>query len=408
MSPDPPPHTPSGSPHPPRRLRALALALGAACLVGVCAAGVAVALLLSKGDARKPQTRSVSPRTLYLAPTGVDAGGCASPTAPCSTFERAYRLARPGDVVQLAGGSYPGQTIQGAAKSSRAHVIFEPAPGAQVRIDGPIYLYGSHLTLRRLHVVDVTIGNYDQTPGRPNPTDVTLSGVVGRDFEIDSATHVTISGGSWGPASACGGPYGGGNNSIRDVTGVVPADIAIAHVAIHDIQSYDLVGCHIEGLAIFAGHNVAVSDSRFYGNSVYDVFVQANSGPISGLVFRGNWMAMPVGLDGRQNGTVIGFSGIDSNVLLQGNRFNYIVSLDDDGLKPTYTNFRLIANVGMLPYLGCTLQGIVFTRNVWQRGACSRSDVNLHGAPLPYRNRLNTAALDYTLSPRYARLLARR
>ena len=387
----------------------LALALCAVTLAAVSVAGVAVALLLAKGHARKPRRPSVSSHTLYLAPSGSDTGRCASAGAPCASFNRAYRVAHPGDVVELAGGSYPGQTIEGEeAKASRADVLFEPAPAALVHGGGPIYIYGSHLTLRDLHVEDVTIGNYDQTPGRPNPTDVSLRGVVGRNFEIDSATDITISGGAWGPASACGGPYGGGNNSIRDVTGVVPTNVAIEHVEIHDVQSYDLVGCHIEGLAIFAGRNVTVSDSRFYGDSVYDVFVQANSGPISGLTFRGNWMAMPVGLDSRQNGTVIGFSGIDSNVLLEGNRFNYIVSLDDDGLNPVYNNFRLVANVGMLPYLGCTLRGITFRRNIWQRGACSRSDINLHGAPLPYRNRLNTAALDYTLARRYARLLAKR
>jgi hypothetical protein len=387
----------------------LVLLTCAASLIAVSAAGVAVALLLVKGGARKPQRPPASPRTLYLAPSGSDAGVCASAQAPCASFNRAYRVARPGDTVMLAGGDYPEQAIEGdGAKTSKKHVLFEPAPGAEVRVSGPIYVYGSHLTLQNLHVGDVTIGNYDQTPGRPNPTDVSMRGVEGRNFEIDSATDVTISGGAWGPASACGGPYGGGNNSIRDVTGLVPANIAIEHVRIHDVQSYDLVGCHIEGLAIFAGRNVTVGDSKFYGNSVYDAFVQANSGPISGLTFRGNWMAMPVGLDGRQNGTVIGFSGIHSDVLVEANRFNYIISLDDDGLNPIYSNFRLVANVGMLPYLGCTLRGISFRRNIWQRGACSKSDINLHGAALPYRNRLNTAALDYTLGRRYARLLAKR
>jgi hypothetical protein len=386
----------------------LVLVLCAASLAMVGAAGVAVALLLVKTD-RKPERPSATAHILYLAPSGSDAARCTSAQAPCASFNRAYRMARPGDIVTLAGGSYPGQTIDGdSAKASNADVIFRPAAGAHVRVSGPIYLYGSHLTLRDLHVGDVTIGNYDQTPGRPNPTDVSLRGIVGRDFEIDSATDITISGGAWGPASACGGPYGGSNNSIRDVTGVVPANVLIEHVAIHDVQSYDLVGCHIEGLAIFAGLGVTVSDSKFYGDSVYDVFVQANSGPISGLTFRGNWMATPVGVDGHQNGTVIGFSGIHSNVLVEGNRFNYIISLDDDGLNPLYTNFRLVANVGMLPYLGCTLRGIAFRHNIWQRGACSKTDVNLHGAPLPYRNRLNTAALDYTLARRYARLLAKR
>ncbi len=387
----------------------LVLVLCVASLAAVSAAGVAVALLLVKGDARKPRGPSAPSHILYVSPAGRDGGRCSDAQAPCASFNAAYRAARPGDVVMLAGGDYPEQTIDGdGAKSSKADVLFRPAPGAHVRVMGPLYIYGSHLTLRDLHVGEVTIGNYDQTPGRPDPTDVTLRGVVGRDFEIDSATDVTISGGGWGPTSACGGPYGGGNNSIRDVTGVVPANVLIEHVTIHDIQSYDLVGCHIEGLAIFAGRNITVSDSKFYGNSVYDVFVQANSGPIAGLTFKGNWMATPVGLDGRQNGTVIGFSGVHSDVLVENNRFNYIISLDDDGLNPVYSNFRLVANVGMLPYLGCTLRGIVFKRNIWQKGACSKSDLNLHGAPLPYRNRLNGAALDYTLARRYARALAKR
>lgn len=384
----------------------IVLTLAVAGVTLLSAAGVAMALLLVKGDTRA-QRPSRHARLLYLAPSGSDARACTA-QEPCASFDRAYRAARPGDSVMLAGGTYPGQTIDGdAAKTSSGDVIFRPVAGAHVRVGGPIYVYGSHLTMRGMRVSDVTVGNYDQTPGRPNPTDVRFQGIVGRNFEIDSAKDVTISGGAWGPASACGGRYGGGNNSIRDVTGVVPENITIDHVTIHDVQSYDLVGCHIEGLAIFAGHNVTVESSKFYGDSVYDVFVQANSGPISGLTFRGNWMAMPVGVDGRQNGTVIGFSGIHANVLVEGNRFNYIISLDDDGLKPVYDNFRLVANVGMLPYLGCALRGILFTRNIWQKGACSRSDINLHGAPLPYRKRLNTAALDYTLTPRYARLLAK-
>jgi hypothetical protein len=309
-------------------------------------------------------------------------------------------VAEAGGVVLVAGGVYPTQAIGGesgeATKTGR--ITFRPAPGSSARFTDTIYVFGSHVVLERMAVRDVIVGNYDQTPGRPNPTDVTLARLRGRNFQIDSATYVAVRGGSWGPASACGGPYGGTNNSIRDITGVVPAHIAIDSVTIHDVQSEDLTNCHIEGLAIFAGRDVSVSRSRFYGNSVYDVFVQANSGPVSGLRFVKNWMAMPVGTDGVENGTVIGFSAISSGVLLEGNRFNYIVSLDDDGLDPAYTDFKLIANVGVLPYNGCSLHGIVWRENLWRNGACSSSDVSMHGRPLPYRDRANDRALDYRLT----------
>jgi hypothetical protein len=369
---------------------------------------VSVALVIVwplSGTSDSALERKFASVTLYVAPGGNDGNECTVASRPCASLGGAYRKAAPGDVVLIAAGEYPAQTIGGPEAGEAKHVAgrhgqvaFLPARGAAVRFTGRIEVFGSHVALGQMTVQDVIVGNYDQTAGRINPTDVTLAHLRGRNFQIDSATDVTVRGGSWGPASACGGPYGGTNNSIRDITGVVPAHIVIEAVEIHDVQSYDLTNCHIEGLAIFAGRDISVTHSRFYGNSVYDVFVQANSGPISGLRFVGNWMAMPVGTDGVENGTVIGFSSISSDVLVKNNRFNYIVSLDDDGVNPPFKHFELIGNVGVLPYAGCALHGIVWRANLWRNGACSRSDVSLHGARLPYRDDSNGPSLNYRLT----------
>ncbi|HTZ85306.1 MAG TPA: hypothetical protein VMB05_01435 [Solirubrobacteraceae bacterium] len=377
-------------------------------LVGACLAVLAgVVLVVSglTGTTGSALERKFASVTFYVSPSGSDAADCTSAAAPCASLGGAYRKAAPGDVVLIAAGEYPAQTIGGPdagepreVAGRHGQVTFLPAPGASVRFTGRIEVFGSHVGLAHLTVQDVIIGNYDQTSGRINPTDVTLAHLRGRNFQIDSATNVTVKGGSWGPASACGGPYGGTNNSIRDITGVVPTHIAIESVVIHDVQSYDLTNCHIEGLAIFAGREVSVTHSRFYGNSVYDVFVQANSGPISGLRFVGNWMAMPVGTDAVQNGTVIGFSSISSDVLVKDNRFNYIISLDDNGINPLFKHFELVGNVGVLPYAGCSLRGIVWRKNLWRNGACSRSDVSLHGRSLPYRDDSNGGSLNYRLT----------
>lgn len=376
------------------RRRALQL-LALSCML---AAG-ALAVSGSLGAGRAPGSPGPS-RVLYVSPKGSNEGRCTA-RVPCRSLDFAYRAAPGGSTVLLRSGLYPGQWIGGEGPDRTAgRVTFRAAPGAAVSFGGTINIFDSHVELRGLHVQDVTVGDYDQTAGRPNPTDVRLVDLQGRNFQIDSATHVTVDGGSWGPASACGGPYGGTNNSIRDITGVVPSDILIEGVTIHDVQSYDLTSCHIEGLAIFAGRHVTVRDSRFYGDSIYDVFVQANSGPISGLLFARNWMAMPVGTDGLENGTVIGFSAITSDVTMLDNRFNYIVSLDDDGLDPAYSNFRLIGNVGVLPYGGCALRGIYWSANLWRNGACSRSDTSMHGRALPYRRASNDHTLDYRITRR--------
>jgi hypothetical protein len=380
-----------------RSPRTLALT-GAAAAIALLVVLLAVTQLTA--TAGSPVAVKRRPSAVYVGPSGSEAADCGTARRPCASLGAAYRVAKPGAVVLVAAGVYPTQTIGGesgeAVKAGR--IVFRPARGATVRFTGTVYVFGSHVAIERMTTIDVIVGNYDQTPGRPNPSDVTLTDLRGRNFQIDSATDVTVRGGSWGPASACGGAYGGSNNSIRDITGVVPAHIVIDSVAIHDVQSYDLTNCHIEGLAIFAGRDVTVSRSRFYGNSVYDVFVQANSGPISDLRFVKNWMAMPVGMDGVENGTVIGFSAITAHVLIEDNRFNYILSLDDDGLNPLYSHFRLIGNVGVLPYEGCALRGILWRRNLWRNGACSSSDVSMRGRPLPYRDGANDGALDYRLT----------
>ena len=105
-------------------------------------------------------------------------------------------------------------------------------------MEGNIDVYGSHVTVMAMQAADTEVP-YD---GPEDVTDVTFWGMDGRNFTIDSGIQVSILGGDYGPASSCGGSYGGGNNGIRmNRPGVVPSDILIWGVDIHDVQSYDLV-----------------------------------------------------------------------------------------------------------------------------------------------------------------------
>ena len=79
--------------------------------------------------------------TRFVAPAGSDAGTCTAP-APCRSLDRAYHVAVPGEVVEVAGGAYGAQTITpdpgkagtGCATAARlaACVAFTPAAGATV------------------------------------------------------------------------------------------------------------------------------------------------------------------------------------------------------------------------------------------------------------------------------------
>ena len=81
--------------------------------------------------------------TRFVSPGGDDAGPCTR-ARPCQSFDRAFHVARPGTVVELAGGAYrdqlltpvPGRSGRGCASRLRlrACVVLRPAAGATVRV----------------------------------------------------------------------------------------------------------------------------------------------------------------------------------------------------------------------------------------------------------------------------------
>jgi hypothetical protein len=139
-----------------------------------------------------------SPR-LYVATTGSDASSCAA-AAPCASFDRAYHAAQPGQVVQVAGGTYANQQLsQDASKTAPDDVVIEPAAGQRVTLTGRLTLsHTAHVTLR-----NITVGRDDPYWDlllQPCNEDVTLDHVGGgRYFAItEGNSHITFLGGSWG------------------------------------------------------------------------------------------------------------------------------------------------------------------------------------------------------------------
>src|SRR4029077_5146644 len=177
---------------------------------------------------------------LFLSASGSDSAAC-SAAAPCKSLNRAYQGAPPGDLVELAGGSYGNQAIQhDAGLTSSEDVVFRPASGASVTL-GSVEVYGSHVTLEGMNATDLDARVTD--PPEFAVSDVTFRNMDARNFMVMSASNVNVIGGDYGPASDCGGPYGGSNNSIRRFAengAPNPSNILIEGVRIHDILSYNL------------------------------------------------------------------------------------------------------------------------------------------------------------------------
>jgi len=361
-----------------------------------------------------------SGKTWYLSTTGSDSNACTQ-SAPCLSFNRAYDVASPGDTVQVAAGVYGGQTINWdaskAGTSSVPNVVFEPAPGvATIYVSGGITVLSSHVTFENMTLGDPNAsGNAGQSDPTlwTNKSDVnadtyvlgtdpssfndvgfiTFQNIIGRNFEVSGAHDVSVLGGSYGPSSCDGSSqpsltqYGGGNNALRDAYPTYPSagphvdpyNIVIDGVTVHNIMSYNLVDCHTEGVAIFAGSappagntspgGVTVRNSKFYGNDVYDILAQSNSGAASlgQVTLENDWFAATTngGGSGSAPDPGVELDSISGNVTIYNNSFNYPLLFQDpattgSATSPTISvsNVSIIGNIIQGPTYYLTAKGI--------------------------------------------------
>ncbi len=335
------------------------------------------------------------PATRFVATNGSDVGDCLA-ASPCQSFNRAYEVAAPGEVVDVGGGSYPDQRIEhDSDKTAATDVYFRPVAGSFVNV-GDIEAYGSHVTFMAMQARDTNVP-YD---GPADVSDVTFWGMDGRNFTIDSGQQVSVVGGDYGPASSCGGSYGGGNNGIRmNRPGVMPTDILIWGVDIHDVQSYDLEACHTECLIVGAVKNLTVRSSSFWNCSIFDIFLQPFNGTISGVTLENNWFATPTDPDGQPNsGRAVEFSGGGPwrDVLIRHNSANTAINLNDGAASPQYENVTVVGNIAERA-VAC-YNGVAYRYNVWfGGGVCDPSDANLGSAPPPFVRVSDRGDLDYHL-----------
>jgi hypothetical protein len=383
---------------------ALARSVGAASPGLVGGGRVTVAPGVTVRVPTEPPVPPSKPATRFVATTGSDSGSCSSASSPCETFNRAYEEASPGEVVDVAGGIYPTQKVQyDSGKTSAEDVYFRPAAGDSVKV-GDIDAYGSHVTFMAMQADDTDIP-YD---GPADVSDVTFWGMDGRNFTIDSGAQINILGGDYGPASDCGGSYGGSNNGIRmnrEEGGekVPPTDILIWGVDVHDIQSYDLVECHIECLIVGGGENITVRGSRFWNCSIFDIFLQPFNGPISGVTLENNWFATPTDPNGRPNsGRAVEFSPGPTphpfrNILIRHNSANTAINLND-GTKPELENVRVVGNIGERAVNCYAGSGVTYEYNAWfGGGTCGPSDISAGNGP-PFVNVSDHGDFDYHLT----------
>ena len=212
--------------------------------------------------------------TLYVSEGGNDAGDC-SKSDPCKSFERVYDVARPGQVVEVAAGSYPPQKLPAdSEKESGTSVVFQPAPGADVRVPERVDVFASNVVFRGSGLgKGFVFGSWSAKPGSRN---LTFEQVNTGIFSISGAKDITVRGGQVGPWAH------GSDSQVTSADGRPPTNILIDGVYFHDIQR-ESPDDHIECLQFGAGENVVIQNSRFVRCSDHDVFIRSWGTPADRL-----------------------------------------------------------------------------------------------------------------------------
>jgi hypothetical protein len=206
---------------------------------------------------------------LYLSPSGSDSGSC-SQAAPCRTFDRAYHLARPGGAVLLASGDYGEQSLSynAALVGASSPVVFQPAPGASARLSGELSLRAAAAQpIANVEVDNLAIGDIYVRYVRQ----VTFRNITQSYFFVRSSDRVSFIGGQ------VTGDSVGISNTIGAIAAGAPAstNILIDGVAIHDFNTTQAPGAHIECLFLQESDTVTIRNSTFTRCEDFDVYGNA-------------------------------------------------------------------------------------------------------------------------------------
>jgi hypothetical protein len=340
------------------KARAHAAPIGAAVLV--------LALAACSGEAMAAD--------VFVNPGGSDSNPC-TPAAPCRSFDRAYRVAAPGQVVEVAGGSYSDQSVgvDASKAGAGARVIFVPAAGAAPALQD-LAITGSHVEFHSMRFTGFAM--------REGADDVVFRNVdMAGSFVIRSASNFTWLGGSVGPqqdTSVFISAADGSSTPSRNVT--------LDGLTFHDFTKV-ADGAHVDCLAVDDVDGFTVRNSTFRNCEHFDIIFGRDNN--SGRAVR-NLLIENTTFDCCRSGYYsIGFGDVDGPGLVRHNSANQAFGF----LGGTYSGLTIDSNV--LP----KLSGADCDKARWSYNVIASGNTCGAGDKIAASRFLNAAALDFHLAP---------
>jgi len=319
---------------------------------------------------------------LFVAPDG-NGTNCSS-SAPCGSFSAAYAKAVPGDVVEVAGGSYGSQRISAISGRSGADVVFRPAAGAAVTL-AYVDVYGTNVELRDFRVSG---GWYIRAGARfVTMRNLTVTGAI----FVTSASDISILGGSVGPGDSKDSQIKASNTTGAPV----PQNILIDGVDFHDWTRNADPTAHVECLQFGAGDGITIRNSTFRNCETQGLFMRSWGGTarIRNVVIENNWF----------DATTVGYYAVRISQM-DGQVYDNISVRYNSGLQSflvdagSSTNVAFVGNVAPRSSGACS-SAQRYAYNVWAGAACSTTDRHrplrfVDAAAMNLNLRADSAAVD--------------
>jgi hypothetical protein len=367
-----------------------------------------VSALDSAGDASPPATLHAATTLcpLRVAANGSDANAC-TPAAPCLGFDRAYHVARPGQLVEVDAGTYGDQDVRyDRTKTSRNHVVFRPVRGAAVTIGdltlGPdIATRGaSHVTFRDMTLKgDIAVigcgapsGSQclpDATAGGNDATfqHLTVQGPYG--FFCASCSNIRILGGTIGPPSY-GHPCNGSNHpevqNAYDAQVPGQRKLKRSHGIVIDGTIWqNFSSCvgykdHTECLQVEPADDVVIRNSIFrrcdtitvnFANDLAgDSKSRAGYAAPDRVLIENNFFDAAQSLPHARTYFALNIREC-TNCTIRYNSWLQAPRLPNGEIA---RNVEFVGNVGRFDRQQCDVSGVTFSHNVWVGARCARTD----------------------------------
>lgn len=296
--------------------------------------------------------------TLYVAPSG--AGTACSAASPCGSVETAYRAAVPGDVVEVAAGSYGEQTVP---------ALGDPAPAIEIRGSEGATPVVAGLNVRADHVIvrglrSSSYADVDSGNSADPVENVSFVDVSAATHWLGGTRNFTWTRGSIGPAFNTKISMIGGTPTSYDVT----YDGVLWHDATRDSRDV-----HTECLLAAGVQGLTIRNSRFSNCAVFDILIsKIGDDPDPSDVRIENTVLEPSkDVDGSN-----AYYSLMTGLLVKGLTLRNNVWGLGISFQGRIENGSIVGNIGEAPCLA----GVSYSHNVFTDRACGATDRVAPGA----------------------------